>query len=439
MVAQLERVFSFVGEYVDDSEQARELYWRLLDETDELGSEFSNCVPQEYQQHLLSELQAAIQDLELQEVLSGTGPAAEEAREPAAGREEEALERSATAEEETPEGRSAAGGTDGGRTVVMVYRGRRIMGTMEDLRRFTANQIRALDARMYGTSYAHESFVHERRYSPVRWICDLPANLTDYFGVTNRSLPDVAMWEVPWRLLALAQEAYQSGDYQAALRQLGRTAQAYNGRAARWYSYIRGTAVRAQDVATGLEVFSSVSISVGVTVLTAGSGALLCAGVAGGVMTIRELGRETAERALGVDPEFNVQRFFTEVLTSAASNFVGGILQGPLQNTFARLFPRSIRHIRDLGPINRILTEAGASPVTRASLQSWAHRYIGVLMARIPINILNDVAAEVFHEFAESETTPSEESLVERFADRLVLSMGADVVARAIIESTVGR
>lgn len=304
--------------------------------------------------------------------------------------------------------------------IIVTLSGRRYQGTRDEIRQFIVSQIGRLRVMIGARHDANTIFYEEELNNPIRWISDLPALIAEQFGVEGRTLPDPFMWERPAMLLNEAMVAYHQNDYQTSLRFIGNAAASYNECATRWYSYIGSSISRAEAICLGLEIFSTVAITVGVTVITAGTAtglttmgrAFYAAGLSGEATAFRLLAREFGERLVGIDTEINLTQIGEEALISAALSFAGNIVAGWGRNLIVSTFPRYF-------------------PDVSSTL---AQRYMADLLPRIPFNTLTLSIREAISYFAQGNTRPTTEEFIDKFLEKLAINLGQTAVARILAE-----
>ncbi len=291
---------------------------------------------------------------------------------------------------------------------------------------------------------AHQHFV-QHIHTPVI------ADIADFFG--GVSLPPVGMWNRPRYTLARAGQFLAAGRHREAYQLLEQAVEEYNDRYTQWYNYREGTVRGGERTVTGLEITSAVLISVGATVGTAGlaptagllTEALITSGIAMGETALFGGARELSEMGMGIDEEWNWDRYLTDIITNGATTFIGSCISGALKPVFERAIASRTMSLEVYQALREVF-ELGNYPFQLPPPTAWsvwvnAHsEQLGRLIAQLPSGIVNAALTTVAELFRQTGPPRNAEEFLQAFVDTLFENWRDDIISEVLaifLESAV--
>lgn len=321
-------------------------------------------------------------------------------------------------------------------TYQLVISGRTFRLNEPELGRELGNIIRLLDVRIESDAEAHQNYIDHYHTPVIADICD---------WVGDVRMPPVSMWNEPQQLLRRARAALHSQAFREAVYHIREAAKLYEARHQHWMHYKEGTQSGGESTATSLRVFSTIAITVSTTVLTGAPGvasttlgrAATGALISGTAAELREIGVEIMESVVGVEPEFNWERFITSVASSSVSGFVSTLVGGALRPLFERLFPLECSR-ETFMLINHILEDGGVQPITRVAMQSYFSRAGARIITSIPQTILAEAFRTTIRRLDKSNTR-DKDSFMKVYIRNLELNGVGRIIGQALLATIVTR
>ncbi len=292
--------------------------------------------------------------------------------------------------------------------------------------------INAVYNRLQAALDARQGFV-ARQNGFVRMI-------SDALGTADGIPPPEFLFEgiqacsAAWR--ALAQQ-----DFLAAKEKIDEALIYYNAAHRQWRRYIRGTWSGADTARDALEVFSAVALTLSTTYLGAGAtvpGAVIVsaargAAITGGITAIREVGVQSHERIIDLDPEVNWRAMASTIVASAGASFASSALGGWLRPHVLRIFPGTMSDLANSEAEwvawNQTFARFGISPIP-AIPSTWS-RIAARVLTSIPQSVLATTAKATIIEFGTGLS-------LDEFLKRWWKNLPRDIVVRAIGQALVG-